>query len=127
VQEDGTIRLTWKKQVAAKDESRKTASTRFRVIDDADIRHDVAIGHGCDGDDDDGDVEDDLTGQLSQKHQPGEESDEHSVNHDDIEIGPGVLSEQFRQQLSLGALFKVPSALQSRPTNVKYQRYEPSQ
>jgi hypothetical protein len=114
---DGTIRFTWKRQVPAKEGSRKTPSTRFRVIDDADIKFDVAIGHGYDDDDNDGDLDDDSPQQFPQKHRTGEESDEHSVNHDDIETEPGVLSEQFRQQLSLGALSRVPP--QGRLINVK--------
>lgn len=69
--------------------------------------YDVAIGHGYDEDDEEDDLDDD---QLPQKNRPGEESDEQSVNHDDIETEPGILSERFRQRLSLGALSKIPNA-----------------
>lgn len=56
VEPDRAIRLTWHDPFPDK-ESLKTTSTWFRIVEDADIKHDIAIGQGRYEDDEDNEDE----------------------------------------------------------------------
>jgi hypothetical protein len=75
----GKIKLIWEKQ-AAGEETPKTISTIFQVIDDEKIKHDIAIGTAWRNEEDNNAEEEEVEDEDTHVHDDQSEDDADSVS-----------------------------------------------